>query len=235
MLQTSATWKKLRNMRHTRREHKWEINGKEYTEASEIDHTLDYGLFDELAIGQAACAELQLNIIADEIPRGASIKRFVRLVNGDQESEWLPAGVYYINTRSRDGDVWEIHAFDVMRKAEQSWEPAQELSFPMPMDTACNLFATIMGTTVDKRSQISHTYTIDYPGTTDPENPEDQPQYYTIRQHLQWIAAAHGANWIVTAEGKLLLVPLGGEPEETNFLITEYGMPMNFGGKVILV
>lgn len=234
-LPTSDLWKQIQSMRHTVTEFKFEINGKEYDEHDEISHSVDSGLFEEFAIGQATCAELELEIIADEIPRGATIKRYVRLVNGNLVSEWIPAGVYFVNTRSYEDGVWKIEAFDIMRKAEQQWTPVQSLDFPMPMDTACNLFATILGTSIDERSQISHTYTIDYPGTTDPDDPEDEPQFYTIRQHLQWIAAAHAANWIVTAEGKLLLVPLGGEPEETNFLITEYGKPINFGGSVILV
>ena len=234
-LTTNETWKQIFRMRHTHREYKWDINGVEYTEANEISHSVDSGLFEELAIGQAACAQLTLTLLADNIPRAATIKRYVRLVNVDQASDWIPAGVFFIYTRAYEGGVWEITAFDCMRKAEQQWTPIHDLGFPMPMGTACDIFAALMGTTIDPRSHISHTYTIDYPGTTDPDDSEAQPEFYSIRQHLQWIAAAHGANWIVTAEGKLLLVPLGGEPEETNFLITEYGMPFNFGGKVILV
>lgn len=234
-LSTSAKWKEIFRMRHTHHEFKFEINGVTYTDKEEISHSVDSGLFEELAIGQAACAQLTLEIVAKDIPRGAVIKRYIRLVNGENISEWLPAGIYFVNTKSYEDGIYKIEAFDIMRKAEQPWEPAQEISFPLPMDTAADIFAAIMGTTVDERSEISHAYTIDYPGTTDPESEETEPQYYTIRQQLQWIAAAHAANWIVTAEGKLLLVPLGGEPEETNFLICEHGDPINFGGKVILV
>ena len=93
------------------------------------------------------------------------------------------------------------------------------------MSTAANTLAALMGITVDSRSQISNTYTIDYPANN-----------YTIRDVLGYIATANAGNWIITAANKLLLVPLNGSmPPETYYLITEDGDAITFAGTRILV
>lgn len=48
---------------------------------------------------------------------------------------------------------------------------------------------------VDSRTVINESYVIEYPND------------YTMREILCHIAAAHAGNWIITADGKLLLVP----------------------------
>ena len=92
------------------------------------------------------------------------------------------------------------------------------------MPTAVNLFCQMMGVKLDKRTVLNSAYIIDYPAND-----------YTIRNELCFIAAAHGGNWIITDEGNLLLVPLLSMPAETNYLITEYGDAITFGGVRILV
>lgn len=156
----------------------------------------------------------------------------VRCKDCKYRSEWLPKGVFFTSRRSAEDGYWTIEAFDAMRKAEQPWEPDQSLNFPLPMPRAVTEFARIMGVQVDPRTKLNPAYTIDYPAS-DPEN--DTGDYYSIRQELQWIAAAHGGNWIITGEGKLLLVPLLSAPEETSYLVTEYGDAITLGGVKILV
>ena len=223
-LKTSDLWKTLRRTKGTIKQYEFTVDGVVYGP--------DNGLYEEFGIGNAACAKLTLSLFADNVPRGATIKRRIRLVNGDRVSEWLPGGVYFVNRRASEDGYWTVEAFDVMRKAEQPWEPDQSLEFPLSMPDAVAEFCRIMGCELDERSKINPAYTIDYPAS-DPES--ETGDYYTIRQELQWIAAAHGGNWIVTAEGKLLLVGLGDEPEETNYLVTEYGAPIQIGGVLILV
>lgn len=233
-LKTSELWQKLLRTKGTERQYRFDINGKTYIADSEVKHNVENGLFEELTIGQAASATLTLSLYADNIPKGATIRRYIRLVNGSQVSEWLPGGIFYVNRRALDNGYWTVEAFDVMRKGEQPWNPSQDLNFPCPMDEAAAALAAVMGTTLDSRCNLSHTYTIDYP-TSDPESEEPADNNYTVRQILQWIAAAHGGNWIVTGEGKLLLIGIGDEPEETHYLVTEYGDPILFGGVAIYV
>ena len=232
--QTSELWKTLWRTKNTHKEYSFDINGIWYGPEAEVSHSVNNGLFEEFGIGNAACAQLSLSVFADNIPRAATIKRYIRLVNGEQVSEWLPAGVFFVNRRTEDDGYWTIEAFDAMRKADMPWDPDQALKFPLSMDRAVAEFARIMGVEIDPRTHINSAYTVDYPAT-DPESEESADNNYTIRQELQWIAAAHGGNWIMTGEGRLLLAPLGGEPEETHYLVTEHGDAIVMGGVRLLV
>ena len=229
---TSALWKTLWRTPGTTREYKFDIGGDIYGPDVEVSHSVDSGLYEQFGIGGAATEKLTIYLFAAGIPRAASIRRYIRLRNGEQISEWIPKGVFFVNRRSEEDGYWTVEAFDAMRKAEQPWEPDQSLEFPLPMPEAVSEFARIMGVEIDPRTKLNPAYTIDYPAS-DPES--DTGDYYSIRQELQWIAAAHAGNWIITGEGKLLLVPLLSIPEETSYLVTEHGRAIVIGGKRILV
>lgn len=229
---TSELWKALWRTKGTTREYQFDIEGKIYGPDMEVTHSVDSGLYDQFGIGNAATAKLTLSLFAETIPRAASIKRYIRLRNGEQVSEWVPKGEFFTNRRSEEDGYWTVEAFDAMRRAEQPWEPRQSLNFPLSMPAAVNEFARIMGVQIDPRTQLNPAYTIDYP-TSDPDS--ETGDYYSIRQELQWIAAAHAGNWIMTGEGKMLLVPLLSIPPETNYLVTEYGDAIMLGGVKILV
>ena len=92
------------------------------------------------------------------------------------------------------------------------------------MKDVVTLFADFMDVQIDPRTNLNPTYTIDNPGET-----------CSFRQILQWIGAAHGGNWIMSDEGKLLLIPLRSIPKETNYLIDDHGDAITFGGDRILV
>ncbi len=219
-LVTSELWRELFDTGIADREYKFEINGVAYGRDEELSHSAASGLFDKFGIGNAVCGSLQLSVYAEDIPKGAEIRRYVRLYVEDQVSEWLPAGVYWPNRRPHEDGVWDIEAYDAMRKAETEWIPDQALEFPMTMPDAVAEIARLMGVELDPRTQLNPAYTIDYPATGT-----------TQRQVLQWIAAAHGGNFIITAEGKLRLVLVAriGEAEE-EVLGTEDGAALDFGG-----
>lgn len=221
---TSALWSTLWRTKGTIREYKFDIAGKIYGPDEEVSHTADSGLYEQFGIGGAAIAKLTVSLFAENVPRAAVIKRYIRLRNGGQVSEWIPKGVFFTNRRSEDGGYWTLEAFDAMRKAEAVWEPDQNLAFPMTMPAAAAEFARIMQVKLDPRTVLNPAYTIDYPAND-----------ITIRNELCGIAAAHAGNWIITDEGNLLLVPLLSIPPETNFLITEYGSAITLGGVKILV
>lgn len=222
--QTSELWKTLWRTRNTVKEYKFEINDVEYGPEEEVEHTYSNGIFEDFGFGNAYTASLTLSLFTDNVPRSATIKRYVRLRNGEQVSEWLPKGTFFTNTRSDDDGYWTIEAYDSMRKAEAVWEPDQPLEFPLSMPAAAAEFARIIGVELDQRTVLNANYTIDYPAND-----------YTIRNELCFIAAAHGGNWIITDENKLYLVPLLSAPAETNYLVEEYGGAITFGGVRILV
>ena len=224
MQSVNELWRTLRALPDSETEWRFDINGVTYGPENEVSHDANHALFSEFGFGNATCGGLNLQLYADNIPKGAEIKRFCRLVNGAQVSEWLPMGVYYINRRSEEDGYWEIEAFDNMRKAEKVWEPDQSLTFPMPMDEAVTEICRVLGFTLDSRTTISHAYTLDYPESEQ-----------TYRRTLQMIAAAHGGNFIFTGEGKLRLVPLISLPEESFYLVDQNGNPITFGGQRITV
>ena len=221
---TSELWKTLWRTRNTVKEYKFEINDVEYGPEEEVEHTYSNGIFEDFGFGNAYTASLTLSLFADNIPRAATIRRYIRLRNGNQASEWLPKGTFFTNTRSDDDGYWTIEAYDSMRKAEVVWTPDQSLEFPLSMPAAAEEFARILGVELDPRTVLNANYTIDYPAND-----------YTIRNELCFIAAAHGGNWIITDENKLYLVPLLSAPAETNYLVEEYGDAITFGGDRILV
>ena len=142
------------------------------------------------------------------------------------DNQWEQLGVFYLDERSvKPTGIMTVIAYDSMLKADKIWVPDQSLEFPMSMDDAVDIIAELMGITVDPRTQVSHTYTIDYPAND-----------YTLRDVLKFIAVANGGNWTITRNDQLLLVPLvGSMPPETNYLIEENGDAITFGGIRILV
>lgn len=204
-------------------EYKVEVGGESYA-MEELDAvSITQPLFEKFSVGNACAAELRMTFLPrGTIPRMAKIVPFAR---EGEETAWKQLGVFYLDTRSRRGSVLTVEAYDAMLKAELVWEPEQTLTFPMAMPDAVDIFCSLMGVTLDSRTVLSSAYTIDYPAND-----------YTIRDILRYIAAAHGGNWIITAEGKLLLVPLfDGMPEETSYLINEKGSAITFGGVRIKV
>lgn len=167
-------------------------------------------------------ATLKLELYADDIPRGAVIRRFVRLVNGSRVSEWLPNGVFFTNRRTCEDGVWSVEAYDAMLKADMTWTP--HVSFPCTMQAAAQDIAQAMGAELDPRN-VYLPYTMD-------AYPEGE---YMRRDALRDIAAAHGGNWFISDAGKLRLVPLISFPPETSYLVTEHGDAITFGGVRILV
>lgn len=204
-------------------EYKVEIGGEAYAMDELMAVSITQPLFEKFSVGNACAAELTVEFI----PHG-SVPRMAKIVPYCRENDavtWAKLGEFFLDERSRNGIVLKLTAYDAMLKAGLVWEPDQSLTFPMPMPDAVNIFCNLMGVELDSRTVLNSAYTIDYPAND-----------YTVRDILRYIAAAHGGNWIITADGKLLLVPLfDGMPGETNYLITESGSSITFGDVRILV
>ena len=203
-------------------EYKVVIGTTEYTDADIRSANIERPLFDEVGIGNACEATLKIVFRQKTtIPKMAKMRPY-SLVGGS----WEQLGVFYLDERSSTPTgIMTVVAYDSMLKANKVWVPDQSLEFPMPMDEAADVISELMGISVDARSQVSSTYTIDYPAND-----------YTLRDVLKFIAVANGGNWTITRKDQLLLVPLvGSMPPETNYLIEENGDAITFGGIRILV
>lgn len=203
-------------------EYKVVIDTTEYTSADIQSGNIERPLFDELGIGNACMAMLKI-----VFKQKSTIPRMSKIVpKALVDGQWEQLGVFYLDERSvKPTGVMTVVAYDSMLKADKVWVPDQSLEFPMPMDDAVDIIAQLMGITVDPRTQVSHTYTIDYPAND-----------YTLRDVLRYIAVANGGNWTITRNDQLLLIPLvGSAPPETHYLIEEEGFAITFGGDRILV
>ena len=205
------------------REYKVEVGGVPYGMDRIESASLSQALFDAPGVGNTACATFDMTFLPTEAPpRMAEVRAWARDVG---DSEWTPIGVFWIDQRTeRDGKL-TVTCYDGMLKAERTWKPADGDAFPVTMERAAENIAAAMGTTLDSRCVFNNAYTVDFPA-----------EEYSMREVLGYIAAAHGGNWLVTAKGQLLLVPLfGSMPPETYNLITEDGDAITFGGVRILV
>lgn len=177
------------------------------------------------SIGNAVAGQIELKIFdrGFSIPQLAEIRPYVRATDGSQYSEWIPQGVYFLDTRyttKNDGiTVISITGYDAMLKADQ----------PFPYDnkrkasTVVKNVASLMGLANQIDANV---------WTIIPQNGGDQIQCsgeYTCREHLQYIGALYGGNWTITNVGKLNLVRINDIPYETNLLTDEVGYTINFG------
>lgn len=204
-------------------EYKVEIDGESYEMSELYSVTITQPLFEQFSVGNACSGELKIVFSPRRsIPPMVKIVPFARQMSTEN---WSQLGIFYSDTRKLNQGLMEITAYDDMLKAEIVWEPDQSLIFPMTMPDAVTEISRLMGVSVDTRTVLNTAYTIDYPAND-----------YTLREVLSYIAAAHGGNWIMTANGQLLLVPLfGSMPPETHYLVTERGNPIVFGGTRILI
>lgn len=219
----------LRDPRH-RKEIRVSIAGMDYGQDRIISLETSGGAFDQPDIGGCASRQIDLVLRAPgEIPRSAEIRVFVRLRAEDQVSEWLPKGVFFLSTRQRDRTTGNLalHGFDAMRRAGDTWRPSPYANWPMPQREAVSDIARQMGVEVDPRTALSNDFPVDYPA--------DENGDLAMADILEGIAVCNAGNWIISDEGRLLLLGLGDIPPETSHLVTEYGAAITLGGVKIFV
>lgn len=186
------------------------------------------------AVGCCVSREIDLSIRQKgEIPRMAEIRVFNRLILCDRytdeiltASEWIPKGVFFIDTRQSDsiGNVLNIRGYDIMLQAEQVFLAEGDVGeWPQSAPDVVDQIAQRLGVTIDSRTTLNPAYMVPYPGD------------YTMREILGQIAVAHAGNWITSDSGELLLVGLVGIPPESSLLINETGESISFGGVRIIV
>lgn len=223
MRPVSDLYKRLLTNPEHRRETKVSIAGVEYQGPDKIYAcSTAGGLFQDATVGSCISRSLTLTIRpAGTIPRMAQISLFYRLTLGSEASEWIPRGIFYIDTRTVDevSGLLTIKGYDAMRKAEAVWwDPSEDAGeWPMLQTDALADIAAIMGVEVDPRTDINPVYKVEYPNDS------------TMREVLGHIAASHAGNWIMTGDGKLLLAPLFGMPIESSLLVD------SMDGKAILM
>ena len=182
------------------------------------------------SIGGTQAGEIDVDMFAPagEIPRQARLAPYVRLVKGEEHSEWIPQGVYYVDTRE-DQDPQglrrlKLHGYDAMLWAEQAY-PSSNLDWPALDTDVVKEIAQAMDVGIDDRVFTVMTAGYRLPYATG----------YSCREILGYIGAMYAGNWVMSDAGNLLLVPLGGLPKETRVLVDDTRSAITFGGVRILV
>lgn len=180
--------------------------------------------------GACVAAEIDIEMLRPlgSIPRMARLAPYVRLTDGVSASEWIPKGVYYIDTRENSKDsaieTLKIHGYDGMLKAEMPY-PASKLTWPAKDVQVVAEIASAMGVGVDPRTWAAMNRGYAVPYLTE----------YTCREILGQIAAAYGGCFVMSDTGDLLLITLAGLPKETRLLIDHSGDYIVVGGDRIRV
>ena len=232
MQQTSELYKQILSNPNHHKETKIVIAGTEYGQGNIVSVRTSGGLYTTPGIGNCAARQIDLEILPiGTIPRQAQIKVFVRLALAEQFSEWIPKGVFFVSTRAKDKRTGSltITGYDAMLKAESVWlnSDYDTENWPMSQADAVDDIAYRIGVEVDPRTVLTTAFPVDYP--------VDETGDLTMREVLGYIAVSNAGNWIITDEGKLLLVKFGDIPAETNYLVEEGGFAITFGGDRILV
>ena len=152
------------------------------------------------AIGLAPAAEItaSLYLASSNVPRMATLRPYVRVVNDTQQSEWLPQGVFYVDTRQADeSGLLTLHGYDGMLKAERP-APYSTLQWPALDTDVVAEICSILGFTVDAGTTALMTSGFRI----------NLLAQYTMRETLRFIAALYGGSFILTASGALRLLPL---------------------------
>lgn len=193
-----------------------------------------HGVFNENypVVGSAISGEIDIAMIKPlgELPKRARLAPYVRVTDGVRYSEWLPKGVYYIDTRetshnSNGLDILTIHGYDAMLMFEQNYPSDDTNDYPLLDRTMVQFIADSIQIAVDPRTwtRMNKNYMLPL------------PVGYSSREVLGMIAASYGGNFVISDEGELLLIRLCDLPKETNYLTTEYGDVILFGDDKIVV
>ena len=183
-------------------------------------------------VGSAIAGEIDIAMLnpTNTIPKMARLAPYVRVTDGVRHSEWLPKGIYYVDTRETSNnsnglDILTIHGYDAMLMFEQNYPSDNSHSYPLLDTTMVQFIADSVNVPVDPR-----TFT-----RMDKHYSFSLPVGYSSREVLGIIAASYGGNFVMSDEGQLLLIRIGDLPKETNYLVTEAGDILVFGDTKILV
>lgn len=183
-------------------------------------------------VGSAVSGQITIEMLMPTatIPKRARLAPYVRVTDGVRYSEWLPKGIYYIDTRevthnSSGVDVLTIQGYDAMLFFETNYPSDSQHNYPLLDRTVVQFLADSIQISVDDRTfeRMDKGYRIPL------------PVGYSSREVLEIIASSYGGNFVMSDEGQLLLIRLCDLPKETNYLATQAGDVLVFGQDKILV
>lgn len=229
MRSRSEAWARIAADGEFKMDAKLRVGAKEYKSISApvIDRS---AMSAALGIGAVISATLRVSILREElervgdIERGESITVMARLYRGEEYTEWLPFGTFYIDQRDTSVEgLTNLTCYDALLKANAPYplngQSAEEWSPPgnhtrYARDCMGEIVAALGVAGVDARSRF-----YSYGGAGQIAYPEDK----SITDVLSEIATQNGGNWVVTEENYLRLIPLTSSADTTYHIIDEAG------------
>ena len=179
------------------------MDGTAYTAQDIVRCEVERRLLDKTAeIGNAVASVLTLEVNQKaDIARCACVELQYRLELHDANTDYIPKGRFWVNTREAKGRYLVLTCYDAMLKAEQDYLTQTTADdWPKPEADCAAEIAKRIGVELDPRTHLAE----------GDAHKVDMPVGRTMRDVLKSIAAANGGNWCITNGGKLLLVPFAG-------------------------
>ncbi len=137
---------------------------------------------DDFTIGSVIASSLNISVrTSDIISSNAIVFPYMRLNGPSGYTEWIFLGIFFVDSRSYQNNIWTFSCFDKLIITQQSYSSA--LMFPAKMTDVLNEISTNLEITIDASVVINPTYTI-----------SQLPTSCTYRDVISGIASAHGAS-----------------------------------------
>lgn len=164
---------------------------------------------DEFVLGSVVSSRFDLKLKTSErIPNNAKIQPYIRM-NGDSGyTEWLPLGVFYVDSRVEKNTVWDFVCYDKLIVAQKDYKTG--LNYPANMRNVLNELAMLMDMEIDSSLEIK-----DYIIRTKPDG-------YTIREILSLIALSNVSAVRLNREGRLTFVDLSNRTIRETLTMKDY-------------
>ena len=188
MLETSALYKQILAGEH-RFEHYLTVNGVSYAMSEIYGVKTSAHLYRDDAVNVGGCVSGELKCMiaphaGEAIPTAARVCAFLRAVDGQRTSEWLPMGAWYIGTRDpKKSGKLELHCYDALRAKGERLYTVSGTWTRTSVRAAAQRCAALMGITLEDANAWSNSVYLDAP-----------PINYTVREVLSCCAAASCGN-----------------------------------------
>lgn len=202
MHQTSELYQEIVADRFHRVECKLLIDGVEYGENALVSVETENNLFAEEApsCGNAVSGTItaKLRTPSNVIRTKAKMELFARVTSGELKSEWIPKGVYFLDTREKqkakngEDTIIVLDGFDAILMGEQEYIPSGD--WPKSDAEVLEEMCWILG--------------VECVWQPDKNFPIQKPVGYSVREIIGYIAAMYGGSVTMDDSGKLKFVGL---------------------------
>ncbi len=168
----------------------------EYTNDSIVEFIIDESsiVSDEFTIGTVISSKMIAKLkTADVLPANAKIQMYLRMLGISGYTEWLPIGVFYIDNRTYQNDLWSFECFDKLITTNQLF--VSGLTYPETMQNVWNELMTQLTFNCDSSVIIDPTHMIPY-----------KDEDITMRDMMAYIAMAQGASVRLTGDENICFI-----------------------------